>query len=105
MCGGKAASSSLFASSLMFTLFSSALLFMFLTTSAFGQAPASSPASSTPDMKVPAIAVDYRADTNRPMPLLNRVGVDTTEQRNDSLREAITQALRTTRTSKRRETR
>lgn len=84
MCGGKAARSFLFASS---------LLFMFLTTSAFGQAPTSSPASSTTDMKVPAIAVDYRADTNRPMPSLNRIGVDTTEQQPMTLREAITQAL------------
>jgi HAE1 family hydrophobic/amphiphilic exporter-1 len=90
MCGGRAAISSLAARA---SLFASSLLFMFLTTSAFGQAPTSSPASSTPDMKVPAIAVDYRADTNRPMPSLNRVGVDTTEQQPMSLREAITQAL------------
>ena len=45
------------------------------------------------DPGIPAIAIDYRADTKRPMPSLNRVGVDTTEQQPVTLRDAITLAL------------
>jgi len=47
----------------------------------------------SPDPGIPAIAIDYRADTKRPMPPLNRVGVDTTEQQPMTLRDAITLAL------------
>jgi HAE1 family hydrophobic/amphiphilic exporter-1 len=46
------------------------------------------------DDKVPAVAVDYRADAKRPMPPLNRVGVDNTEQQPLTLRDAIALALR-----------
>jgi outer membrane protein TolC len=44
--------------------------------------------------KVPAIAVDYRANASKPLPSLSRVGVDTNEQQPLTLREAITLALR-----------
>src|SRR5262245_31101194 len=62
----------------------------------FGLTAGSSIAQQPPeqDAKVPAIAVDYRADAKRPMPPLNRVGVDTTEQQPLTLRDAIAQALR-----------
>ncbi|HXI62149.1 MAG TPA: TolC family protein [Pyrinomonadaceae bacterium] len=44
-------------------------------------------------MQVPAVAVDYRADTKSPMPSLTRVGVDTNDQQPMSLRDAIAMAL------------
>lgn len=49
---------------------------------------------SSPDPSLPAIAVDFRADTKRPMPSLNRIGVDPADQQPLTLREAITLALR-----------
>ena len=56
--------------------------------------PSPSPAASTqPALKLPAIAVDYHADANRPLPPLNRVGVDVSEQKPMTLREAIVLAL------------
>ena len=61
-----------------------------LTTLAFAQTPTSSP---TPPTQVPAVAADYKADANRPLPALNRVGVDTNEQQPLTLREAIALAL------------
>jgi len=45
-------------------------------------------------MKVPAIAIDYRANINKPLPALNRVGVDANEQQPLTLHEAIGLALR-----------
>src|SRR5260370_41916633 len=45
-------------------------------------------------MKVPAIAVDYRANASKPLPSVSRVGVDTNEQQPLTLREAIAMALR-----------
>src|ERR1043166_1666843 len=77
----------------------------FTSSSALAQTP--SP-SSTPDVSpqqqvsVPPIAVDYRADTTRPMPPLTRVGVDATEQQPLSLREAIALALQNNRSEERR---
>jgi len=52
--------------------------------------------SPTPEqtMKVPAIAVDYRANASKPLPSLSRIGVDTNEQQPLTLREAIALALR-----------
>jgi outer membrane protein len=51
--------------------------------------------SPTPEqaLKVPAVAIDYRASTNKPLPQLNRVGVDMNEQRPLALRESIVMAL------------
>jgi outer membrane protein len=83
MCCGKAAISPLLASLFLLTL---------LAMPAFGQTPVSTPA--TPTMQVPAIAVDFRADTKRPMPSLNRIGVDPADQQPLTLREAISLALR-----------
>jgi len=44
------------------------------------------------NLKVPTVAVDYRADVNQPLPPLSRVGVDTNDQ-HLTLREAIALAL------------
>jgi outer membrane protein len=46
------------------------------------------------DLRVPSVAVDYRADAKRPMPALTRVGVDMSEQQPLTVREAIALALR-----------
>ena len=62
----------------------------------FAQEPTPTPiptVSPQQQVSVPPIAVDYRADTTRPMPPLTRVGVDATEQQPLSLREAIALAL------------
>ena len=61
--------------------------------SASGQTPALPAASPTSPTQVPSVAADYKADANRPLPALNRVGVDTNEQQPLTLREAIAQAL------------
>jgi len=44
-------------------------------------------------LRVPAIAVDYKADAKTPLPSLARVGVDANDQQPLSLREAIALAL------------
>src|SRR6266513_1815286 len=70
--------------------------FLYLAaTLAAGQTPSQSPtpAASGQEIKVPSVAVDYRADTKSPMPSLTRVGVDTNDQQPMSLREAIAMAL------------
>lgn len=52
-------------------------------------------ASPTPDASAnaPAVAVDYRANPDTPLPPLDRVGVDVNEQKPVTLREAIIMAL------------
>jgi len=52
------------------------------------------PTQSDPALKVPSVAVDFRADTRRPMPSLNRIGVDPADQQPLTLRDAITLALK-----------
>src|SRR5438552_11810286 len=72
------------------------IAFLYLAaTLAAGQTPPQSPtpSPSSQEIKTPAIAVDYRADTKSPMPSLTRVGVDTNDQQPMSLREAIAMAL------------
>ena len=81
-----------FRSSAARTIAASILLLM-ITSLSFAQATGSSPAPSAADLKVPAIAADYRADSKRPAPSLNRIGVDQADQQPLSLREAITLAL------------
>src|SRR5947209_2415578 len=86
LCCGKAAPSlSLLSAALL------AVLISCLSPMAFGQE--ASPSPSSQEIKVPAVAVDYRADTKSPMPSLTRVGVDTNDQQPMSLREAIAMAL------------
>jgi len=55
--------------------------------------PRPSPPSTTEQVNVPRVAIDYRANADRPLPALNRVGVDMNEQKTLSLREAIAMAL------------
>jgi outer membrane protein len=60
------------------------------------QTPAKSPTpavSAQQTIKVPAIAVDYKADNRSPLPSLTRVGVDTNDQQPLSLRDTIALAL------------
>ena len=65
-------------------------LYLF-TASARAQEPSPSPQQQT--LNVPPIATDYRANPNKPLPPLNRVGVDAAEQKPLALREAIELAL------------
>ena len=83
----------------IFVLASAIVLVPALANSnAFGQEPAPT-ASSSPmisaqeTLRVPSIAVDYRADTNQLLPPLTRIGVDTNDQQPMTLREAIALAL------------
>jgi HAE1 family hydrophobic/amphiphilic exporter-1 len=62
------------------------------------QEPVPSPASTwaisaQQTLKLPVVAADYRADADKPLPPLNRVGVDVNEQKPLTLREAIVMAL------------
>ena len=88
LCCGKAAMPS------VQIFFSLAALLVVATTTALAQDPSPTPGVSAPQsMQVPAVAVDYRADTKSPMPSLTRVGVDTNDQQPMSLRDAIAMAL------------
>ncbi len=75
-----------------------ALVFALASPNAFAQEPVPAPTSSPmvsaqQTLKVPSIAIDYRADANQPLPSLSRVGVDTNDQQPMTLREAIALAL------------
>jgi outer membrane protein TolC len=64
----------------------------------WAQEPTASPSpsplvSAQQTLKVPVVAIDYRADANQPLPPLSRVGVDTNEQQPMTLRDAIALAL------------
>src|SRR5437588_1634035 len=88
VCGGKAALRS------VHILLSLAAVLFAVTTTAWAQDPSPTPAVfAQQSLQVPAVAVDYRADTKLPMPSLTRVGVDTNDQQPMSLREAIAMAL------------
>src|SRR5438067_3669027 len=88
-----------FQSSASRTLFTIALTVFFLSrlgSAVFAQTPPLPIPTVSPQQQVsvPQIAVDYRANTTRPMPPLTRVGVDSAEQQPLTMREAITMALR-----------
>src|SRR5438552_3928272 len=81
----------------MFKVILIALALVLFSHHAIAQEPAPSPIPTTSpqqQVSVPPIAVDYRADTTRPLPPLTRVGVDLNEQKPLTMREAITMALR-----------
>jgi outer membrane protein len=82
---------------ILMSIGSISLAFAFAKSQALAQTPPSpSPSpmiSAQQTLKVPAIAVDYRANVNQPLPALTRVGVDTNEQQPLTLREAIALAL------------
>jgi len=94
VCGGRAA--------YVLRKMSVSLLLVFgvglCSPGALAQEPIASP-SPTPViptqelLKVPSVATDYRANPNKPLPALNRIGVDMAEQKPLALREAITMAL------------
>ena len=87
LCGGLAASR-LITSGLALTC----LLLSFVTASA--QEPAASPAPSVVQViNVPVVAKDFRASAKRPLPDLGRVGVDASQQRPLTMREALEMAL------------
>src|SRR5260221_5098488 len=74
------------------------LVFVLAHSNAFAQdrapVPAASPmVSAQQSPKVPSVVIDYRADANRPLPSLSRVGVETNDQQPLTLREAIALAL------------
>jgi HAE1 family hydrophobic/amphiphilic exporter-1 len=74
------------------------LVFVLAHSNAFAQEPAPVPAASPmvsaqQSPKVPSVVIDYRADANRPLPSLSRVGVETNDQQPLTLREAIALAL------------
>jgi HAE1 family hydrophobic/amphiphilic exporter-1 len=69
-------------------------VFLALTPTVSAQEPAASPSpTAQQSLKVPTVAVDYRADANQPLPPLSRVGVDTNDQQPMTLRNAIALAL------------
>ncbi len=75
-----------------------ALGLVLANSNAFCQEPAPTPSASPmisaqETLKVPSIAVDYRADANQLLPPLSRIGVDTNDQQPMTLREAIALAL------------
>jgi HAE1 family hydrophobic/amphiphilic exporter-1 len=73
-----------------------ALVIALANSNALAQDAVPSPSplvSAQQDLKLPAVAVDYRADINQPLPSLSRVGVETNEQQPLSLRDAIALAL------------
>src|SRR3989440_2919309 len=74
-----------------FFIFASLLCVLNASTQAQEPSPTPSPQQQT--LGVPSVAVDYRANPTKPLPSLNRVGVDTAEQKPLALREAITMAL------------
>jgi len=53
-----------------------------------------SPTPAEQPLQVPPIAIDYRANATKPLPVLSRVGVDMNEQQPLTLHEAIVLALR-----------
>src|SRR5439155_5110453 len=63
------------------------------TSKVSAQEPAPSPAPAQQALKIPTVGVDYRANGNRPLPSLNRVGVDINDQKPLSLRDAMLMAL------------
>src|SRR6266571_1740655 len=78
-------------SAVKFFLFAALLCLINATTQAQEPSPTPSPQQQT--LSVPSVATDYRANPNKPLPSLNRVGVDMAEQKPLALREAITMAL------------
>jgi HAE1 family hydrophobic/amphiphilic exporter-1 len=71
------------------------LIVVSISTVASAQQPAASPSAETETIKqirVPAVAPEFRA-AQKPLPELNRVGVDMNRQHPLSLREAISLAL------------
>src|SRR5262245_16634742 len=67
------------------------ILILFFLTFAFGSAMAQEP-TPMQQLPIPPVAPDFRAP-QKPLPELNRVGVDMNQQHPLSLREALSMAL------------
>ncbi|HEV8138677.1 MAG TPA: efflux RND transporter permease subunit, partial [Pyrinomonadaceae bacterium] len=89
--------------SLLGNMFKTTIIaFVFVLWAAHGtlaQDPVASPTpspviSAQQNWKLPIVAVDFRADANKPLPPLTRVGVDVNDQQPITLRDAIVLALR-----------
>src|SRR5438552_8049514 len=78
-------------SAVKFFLFAALLCLINAPTQAQEPSPTPSPQQQT--LSVPSVSTDYRANPNKPLPSLNRIGVDTAEQKPLALGEAITMAL------------
>ena len=90
-CGGAAASHWLRAALAFFVV-------AVASAHALAQGPAASPTpsqviSTQQNWKLPIVTVDFHADSNKPLPLLTRVGVDVDNQKPLTLREAMVLAL------------
>jgi len=70
-----------------------AALLCVLNASAQAQEPSPTPSPQQQTLSVPSVSTDYRANPNKPLPSLNRIGVDTAEQKPLALGEAIIMAL------------
>jgi len=80
--------------SIMKVLLITVTLGLLISHNTLAQEPSPSPRPSPPPaIQVPRVAIDYRANPDRPLPPLNRVGVDMNEQKPLALREAIAMAL------------
>ncbi|HEY3028132.1 MAG TPA: TolC family protein [Pyrinomonadaceae bacterium] len=89
LCGGRAASGMISG-----TLAAAFLLISFVAAPAQEPSPSSSPTPSAPqEVQLPPIAQDFRASANKPLPDLARIGVDSSQQRPLTIREALEMAL------------
>src|SRR6185503_9329525 len=68
------------------------VLFAVCSITAFAQDPTPTPSASPQELQVPAVAADFHP-APKPLPELNRVGVEMDQQRPLSLREALAMAL------------
>jgi outer membrane protein len=80
-------------SAVKFLVVLATLCFMAARSRAQEPTPLPTPSRAEQTVTVPAVAIDYRANESQPLPPLNRVGVDTSEQQPMTLREAIALAL------------
>ncbi|MFZ0750901.1 MAG: efflux RND transporter permease subunit [Pyrinomonadaceae bacterium] len=80
------------------TLIIASALMLMAAHRGLAQEPVASPTpapmiSAQQTLKLPTIAIDYRADATKPLPALTRIGVDVDQQKPITLREAIVLAL------------
>lgn len=68
-------------------------LLCLISVSAAPQEPPDRPTPVPQTLTVPVVATDFRADPTKPLPPLNRVGVDINQQKPLTLREAIILSL------------
>jgi HAE1 family hydrophobic/amphiphilic exporter-1 len=87
LCGGRAALG-------VVRVFIASAFLLLLIPAVKAQTPAASPTPTfTPAVNIPVVATDFRANLTKPLPNLDRVGVDSTQQRPLTMREALEMAL------------